>query len=60
MVYIVHINYTKFEFMNGSTAMTFAELAKASVIGDATVEIEIKAVQPVIDDITEALEEDEE
>lgn len=64
MVYIVSINYLEFEFMSGSTAMSFAELAKNAVVGDANVEIEIKTapdfaddINIVEDDITEALEE---
>ena len=58
MVYIVHINYTDYEFMSGSTALGFAELAKGAIIGDSNVEIEIKAAPDFVkDDITEALEE---
>ena len=63
MVYIVHINYTEFEFMSGSTALTFAELAKNAIGGESNVEIEIKTAPDfdiVEDDITEALDEEEE
>ena len=62
MVYIVRINYTEFEFMSGATAMTFAELAKAAIIGESNVEIELKYVPPTDtkDDIAEALDEEEE
>lgn len=63
MVYIVSINYLEFEFMSGSTAMSFAELAKNAIIGDSNVEIEIKTAPDfdiVEDDITEALDEEEE
>ena len=47
ITYIVNINYTKFEFMHGNTALTFAELAKNAVIDDAEVEIELKAVPDI-------------
>lgn len=44
MIYIVRINYTDFEFMNGTTALTFAELALGSAVGEADISIELKAV----------------
>lgn len=60
MVYIVSVDYTKFEFMNGPTALSFAELAKGAVVGNADVDIEIKAMDFVHDDVAEALDEEEE
>ena len=48
ITYIVRVNFTKFEFMNGATALSFAELAKTSIIeSDADIEIELKAVPMV-------------
>lgn len=44
MVYIVKVNYTDFEFMNGTTALTFAELALGSAVGEVNVTVELKAV----------------
>ena len=44
MVYIVSIDYNKFEFMNGNTAINFAELALGSAVGDVRVEITLKPV----------------
>jgi len=44
MVYIVSIDYNKFEFINGNTAINFAELALGSAVGDVRVEITLKPV----------------
>ena len=44
MIYIVKVNYTEFEFMNGNTALTFAELALGSAVGETNVTLELKAV----------------
>ena len=44
VVYIVEINYIKFEFINGATAINFAELAMASAVEDVRIEITLKAV----------------
>ena len=42
MQYLVKISYQKFLIPDGNTARSFAELAKASIIGDSRdVEIEI-------------------
>lgn len=64
MVYIVSVDYIKFEFMNGPTALSFAELALgASVDNTRHVEIEIKALpnfNELQDDVAEALDEEEE
>ena len=58
MYYNVTLNYTKFRFDNGNTAMTFAEIAKNYAVDDVNVEIELEGkILPVEDDITEALEE---
>jgi hypothetical protein len=59
MEYIVTINYTKFKFKSGATALTFSELAKDNAIGEAEVEIEIVASKSLIDDISDALEEED-
>ena len=34
MLYIVHINYTSFQFRNAETATNFAELARRTIMGD--------------------------
>jgi len=44
VIYIVNINYSKFEFMNGDTAIKFAELAMASAVDDVNIEINLKPV----------------
>ena len=65
MKYIVNVQYTKFEFKNGTTALTFAELARAAVIGGVSVGIELENEEfeeVTEDDISEAFgyeEEDE-
>ena len=58
MYYKVTVNYTTFKFDHGTTAMTFAEIAKNYAVDDVSVEIELEGkILPVEDDITEALEE---
>ena len=48
VTYIVHINFTKFEFMNGNTALTFAELAMNAALEDSpNIEIELNAVPEI-------------
>ena len=44
VTYIVSINYNEFEFINASTAMNFAELAKTSSIKDVDVAIDLRVV----------------
>ena len=63
MKYIVNVQYTKFEFKDGTTALTFAELARAAVIGDVSVGIELENEEfeeVTEDDISEALGEEDE
>ena len=58
MTYYVTLNYTKFKFDNGQTALTFAEIAKNYATEDINVELEIEgSFQPTEDDIEKALEE---
>lgn len=64
MKYIVNVQYTKFEFKDGTTALTFAELAKAAVVGDVSVGIELEEEPEVddttvVDDISEAFDFDD-
>ena len=48
VTYIVDINYTKFEFMHGNTALTFAELAMNAGLDDKmSVDIELKVVPDI-------------
>lgn len=63
MKYIVNVQYTRFEFKDGTTALTFAELAKAAVVDDVSVGIELEEPEiddtTVVDDISEAFDFDD-
>lgn len=64
MKYVVNIRFEPFKFKDGSTAISFAELAKAASVNDAPVGIELE-MEPevddttVVDDISEAFDFDE-
>ena len=49
MVYIVSINYTDYEFMDGNTALSFGELALRNCKDNITVTIKLKRV-PLFED----------
>lgn len=63
MKYIVNVQYTRFEFKDGTTALTFAELAKAAVVDDVSVGIELEEPEvddtTVVDDVSEAFDFDD-
>lgn len=45
MKYTVKVNYTKFEFDNGTDALAFAEIAKESAAEKITVEIALEVLE---------------
>ena len=58
IVYIVTLEYTDYEFMSGSTALSFAELALTSALkDDIRLEITLKAV-PNKEDEPDNIEEE--
>ena len=62
MKYVVNLQFEPFKFKDGSTAIAFAELAKAASVNDIPVGIEVikepKVDDTTVDDISEALDYD--
>ena len=65
MKYIVNLQFEPFEFTSGSTAVAFAELAKAASVNDIPVGIELVAdpeeefEELTEDDISDAIDYDD-
>lgn len=60
MKYKVNVCLTEFEFTDGTTALTFAEIARNAVVGDLSVGIKLLKDEETVDDISEALGEEDE
>ena len=60
MKYIVNVCLTEFEFTDGTTALTFAEIARNAVVGDLSVGIKLlkDETEETVDDISEAIDYD--